>query len=537
VPGKIIDKPNCTVFIPTFENTYTTDISVLVFYPGNTLNSTAARDTFVKPLKEAIVKLRDKYVIVVANQQSAIWSVVKKEYTEVMSSIPQGDGKDPNYILKEKTVSISLFASSGMGNTDIQKNLVSIDPTHLLIMNTVSGTLIQNVKTLISKGTSCYLMYDLEFFNVMPDLKALMPSLVAAVDAGGNKSVRSSHTDVVLKSVNLFAPEMEKKLVTPTLIEADKPVTENPDKPKNDESVAADANQPTETTQSTSPKWNVTINGLGDSAVGAAPVAYEISAKKDLPSFTIYVGNPETDWVSFGDVSKEDLPENGEIFDNVEGLDEEYGEEDFKGAEELGITFEEYKLQDQISSGQESGNSGVTEPGTPAVIAPVSSFDALLKLAGSCARELGKNPRVKWENLRQGYIKGVHGLCPQGTQAVLYAMTGVKAVGQLSGNADYFSFRGGGKSKFPSKYFNDKIKVGKDYWKNKSQWQIGDVIAVGYTGGKPYGHIQVWTGTNWMSDFKQNALQSSHVDWDTPALWRLNATGVDAVKKQMKSIT
>lgn len=535
MPGKIIDKPNCTVFIPTFENKYTTDISVLVFFPGNTLNSKAARDLFVNPLKEAIVKLRDKYVIVVANQQSSIWSSVKKEYTEVMASIPQGDGKDPNYVLKEKTVSISLYGSSGMGNAAIQKDLVSIDPTHLLIMNTVSGALIQNVKTLIGKGTSCYLMYDLEFFNVMPDLKALMPSLVAAVDAGGNKSVKSLQKDVVLKSVNLFAPEMEKKLVTPTLIEEDKPVTENPDKPKTDESVAQEANQPnTGNTQSTT-KWNLTINGLGDSV---SNIVYEIAAKKDLPNFTIYIGDPETDWVKFGTPDPElDAQNPKENSDDFENLDEEYSEEAFKGSEEMGITIEEYKYQDQISSGQESGDSGLTEPGTPAVIAPVSSFDALLKLAGSCARELGKNPRVKWENLRQGYIKGVHGLCPQGTQAVLYAMTGVKAVGQISGNADYFSFRNGGKSKFPSKYFNDKIKVGKDYWKNKSQWQVGDVIAVGYTGGKPYGHIQVWTGTNWMSDFKQNALQSSHVDWDTPALWRLNATGVEAVKKQMKSIS
>jgi len=272
-------------------------------------------------------------------------------------------------------------------------------------------------------------------------------------------------------------------------------------------------------------KFMPTFMGLVD--------GFQITAKTDMPSFSVYVGDPEK-WPVPEDIQEK--VEEG-VADDFEDIDEEYLEEDFKGAEEMGITVEEYKYQSDVSDGQEDADSGVTEPGAPADIKPVSSFDALLKLAGSCARELGKNPRVKWENLRRGYVKGVHGLCPQGTQAVLYAMTGIKACGQISGNADYFSFRNGGKSKFPSKYFNDKIKVGKDYWKNKSQWQIGDVIAVGYTGGKPYGHIQVWTGVKWMSDFSQNALQSSHVDWDTPALWRLNSTGVEAVKKQMKSIS
>ena len=181
MPGKIIDKPNCTVFIPMFEKQYTTDISVLVFYPGNALNTLEARDVFVKPLKEAMLKIRDKYVIVVANTSSTKWELVKKEYTEAMVATPMGDGTDTSYVLKEKTISISVFDSSGSGTADIQTNLVSINPLHLLIMNTVSGTLIQNVKTLISKGTSCYLMYDLEFYNSMPDLKALMPSLVTKI--------------------------------------------------------------------------------------------------------------------------------------------------------------------------------------------------------------------------------------------------------------------------------------------------------------------------------------------------------------------
>lgn len=354
MPGKIIDKPNCTVFIPMFEKQYTTDISVLVFYPGNALNTLEARDVFVKPLKEAMLKIRDKYVIVVANTSSTKWELVKKEYTEAMVATPMGDGTDTSYVLKEKTISISVFDSSGSGTADIQTNLVSINPLHLLIMNTVSGTLIQNVKTLISKGTSCYLMYDLEFYNSMPDLKALMPSLVAAVDAGGaeSKSIKSPYTDLVKKSVDFFGPMMETKLITPTQKKQDQPVNQDKDK-KTDEEAAKDANQAVGKTQSTDAKWNITINGLGDSA-GPAATAYEVGAKIDMPSFTIYVGNPEIDWVNFG----ENVPEGGDDFENLgeEGLDEEFSEQGFAGDEE--------EINYQLGEGSIYGDSEGTEDPT-----------------------------------------------------------------------------------------------------------------------------------------------------------------------------
>ena len=151
--------------------------------------------------------------------------------------------------------------------------------------------------------------------------------------------------------------------------------------------------------------------------------------------------------------------------------------------------------------------------------------------------------------MRKGYTKGIHGLCPQGTQAVLYALTGIKSLGQISGNADWFSFKnpstGGGRSSFSQTgYFNDKIKISQSgtSWKgtyitDKTQWQVGDVIAMGYTDGKPYGHIQVWTGFSWMSDFKQgNAIQQNHVDTNSVALWRLNDKGIAAVKKQQGQV-
>lgn len=65
-------------------------------------------------------------------------------------------------------------------------------------------------------------------------------------------------------------------------------------------------------------------------------------------------------------------------------------------------------------------------------------------------------------------------------------------------------------------------------------WQIGDVVASGYSSssGKKYGHIQIWTGYSWMSDFKQNTIQQRNLDTDSVALWRLNSNGISAVKSQ-----
>ena len=169
------------------------------------------------------------------------------------------------------------------------------------------------------------------------------------------------------------------------------------------------------------------------------------------------------------------------------------------------------------------------------------NLDELLRIAGPLAPKLGKNARVSYANLKTGYVKGVHGLCPQGTQAVVAALTGVNGLGRISGNADWFSFKdpstGGGRSSFAipiggKVYYNDKVRVGKEFTTSPTQWQVGDIIANGYLAGKLYGHIQVWTGFKWVSDFTQNRIQTNNVDFSTIALWRLNDVGKAAVQSQ-----
>jgi hypothetical protein len=269
------------------------------------------------------------------------------------------------------------------------------------------------------------------------------------------------------------------------------------------------------------------------------PVPADVVPTNEIPKEPITVVLPESIKVKIDTTFKIFIGKNKELIENqnvlqddeITDLSDEYSEEPFAGVEE-----EELKLQEQISSGQEDSDSQLVEPGTPANIRSFNNLDSLLRLAGDCARELGKNPRVNYENLRSGYIKGVHGLCPQGTLSVLYALTGIKKVGIIRGNANTFAMNGSN-SFTGTGYFNNKLKISKDYFNSPDKWQIGDVVANDYTGGKPYGHIQVWTGFKWVSDFTQNKLQISNVDWNSVALHRMNDKGLDAVKKQSQSIT
>lgn len=260
------------------------------------------------------------------------------------------------------------------------------------------------------------------------------------------------------------------------------------------------------------------------------------------------------------DVNNSELnenPTNAEILDTtgtqLDGFDfgdeiveEELITDEFNEVDFDGLTEEEFNAQQEITDYQEDALSTEETPdlGQPVDIQPVTDFNSLLKLAGKLARELGKNGRVKYENLNSGYVKGIHGLCPQGTQAVLAALIGVKELGKIRGNADWFSFKtpgtGGGNSSFSkSGYYKDKVKITQKsgswkgtYIQDSSQWQIGDIIAMGYLNGKKYGHIQIWTGVKWMSDFKQNRIQQNNVDPNTVALWRLSEKGIEALNKQ-----
>ena len=265
----------------------------------------------------------------------------------------------------------------------------------------------------------------------------------------------------------------------------------------------------------------------------------KIKPREDF-SFKLFIGEPPED----PNLAGFDF---GEDEQDLSLLGEEFTEADFDGLPES-----EFLLQNDIANNQEDYDSGQITPLSDKVSIPLSkNLDSLLRSAGQNARILGLNSKVNYENLRSGYIKGIHGLCPQGTRAVLVALTGIKELGSIKGNADWFSFKEPATGGMPWKkglgfdkpingksYYNEKVRISQingswkgTYLQSSNQWQVGDIIACGYVNGKKYGHIQIWTGYAWLSDFKQNAIQQRNVDPNTVALWRLNENGLNIIKQ------
>jgi hypothetical protein len=183
------------------------------------------------------------------------------------------------------------------------------------------------------------------------------------------------------------------------------------------------------------------------------------------------------------------------------------------------------------------------------------TIEELLTVAGQWARTLKKNARVKYSNLISGYVKSIHGLCAAGVKSVVCAMLGLKELGTEGVNANDFSFAAGATGNFAKsingkKYYNGKIKIEIPYKEitnkagqkvkvrnylgcyvgDSTQWRVGDILALDYI-GKPYGHIQIYTGFSWQSDYKQKAVNGlGHANPETFALWRLNDNGAAQLK-------
>lgn len=118
------------------------------------------------------------------------------------------------------------------------------------------------------------------------------------------------------------------------------------------------------------------------------------------------------------------------------------------------------------------------------------------------------------------------GACGRGTVAVVGALTGNSRFtqGTAGGNAQDFSLNGG--SSFAgSGIYNNKQSLPSNYLNDSSQWRVGDIVAADSNG---YGHIQVFTGKGWVSDFQQGnkVLTNGYSGF---ALHRLNASGEAAV--------
>ena len=534
----IVKSKNATIYLPSFGNNYTTDISVVLFFPTDAASFKNYKVSYVAMITASVPDWFNKYVVVIFNDYQKLsfkgdfWKSIQSEFVDVITKNN----------LQVNDISLCLFGKSSADSSLIQQNMgkvtvVGKSPNFsnlFLIDPYPEGKLSENIKALSAKSTKTFLMYNTNNWVAklslkFTDLSSIVSSYSFNATPVNTKDTSTDRDKILGKFFTKWKTTIETSLVTPTL--KPDPITENKGNKEFNENKTPEKTPETNSEPETPPskdtggKLKMTFQGIDN-------LTQSIFSINTPIEFQILIDQPSN-------------TQNTDDF--VDGEDDEYTETGFEGLEEAGIILTPLEKDTQlaVAAGQEDADSGVVDPGTPANIKPVGSFDALLRLAGDCARELGKNPRVKYENLKKGYISGIHGLCPQGTQCVLYAMSGVKYM-QPAGapSANWYSFgkqTGNstvtGEAKFPSKYYNDKIKIGKDYWKDKSKWQVGDVVVVAYTNGKKHGHIQVWTGYKWMSDFTQNSIQSSHVDWNTPALWRLNENGIKVVSKQMGKIS
>lgn len=122
------------------------------------------------------------------------------------------------------------------------------------------------------------------------------------------------------------------------------------------------------------------------------------------------------------------------------------------------------------------------------------------------------------------------GNCGIGARSILGGLTNNPAFAQgLGGNASTLST--GNNYLQNSGMFNPPVSMPSNYKNDPSQWQVGDTIS-STGGGKGQGHVQVWTGKAWVSDFTQanGILNSSHgVPYGDFNLHRMNNKGLAAM--------
>jgi hypothetical protein len=181
----------------------------------------------------------------------------------------------------------------------------------------------------------------------------------------------------------------------------------------------------------------------------------------------------------------------------------------------------------------ESSTAGATQPLKPDQERPSQSSAATGLTPDS------KGPRgakSEEELIKQG--KNVRGFtygdsergggeCVKGSQGVLGALLGdSKKFSQQIGHraAGSMTLEGGNNYLSKTGYFTSPSAMSSDYLKDPTQWRIGDTI-VAQGGARGLGHIQVWNGKAWVSDFKQSSgilMSSKGIAYTGHTIYRLN---------------
>lgn len=160
-------------------------------------------------------------------------------------------------------------------------------------------------------------------------------------------------------------------------------------------------------------------------------------------------------------------------------------------------------------------------------------FDEASNWVGTDSR--GDKVKSSWASTRGP------GNCLRGTQGILGALTGHPRfnAGKAGGLGSYASLYSttGGQDLTGTGLYEKPVPASSTYMSDSSQWQVGDTVAT--SGGKEgYGHIQVWTGKAWVSDFTQNKIlpASNSGPYSNFALHRPNAAGKARILERASSL-
>jgi hypothetical protein len=159
------------------------------------------RDYLPNLIHAAVPEWYSKYVIVVPNEHSTPWQNIVADVDAVLSKSG----------LRPKNLSIGIFSGSGNGSTDIQRVIASLPLESFIIMDpSVSSRLIDNVKTLSSKGTKIYMMTNPVGWKRGKSLDELSEIITAS----GGKSVEtgSGHMSIPTEMLKAFRSEIERLL-------------------------------------------------------------------------------------------------------------------------------------------------------------------------------------------------------------------------------------------------------------------------------------------------------------------------------------
>jgi hypothetical protein len=368
---------NATIYIPNFGDNYTKEISVLVFYPSNDIRGKGGKVYMPPLIQKPVPDWFNKYVIVIPNKDITKWDLIKTEYTTEMGKVG----------LVQKDLSIGLyFASTGV-KSDILNKLPNIKILNLMLMDAVSiGDIINIVKKVKSSGTICYLTYNINNFRGRDVLVKNYSDLVKAVgdNVVNTKSITDDQEEIPTKFLVKWRDDIEKSLTTPTLTNT-QPTSNESEKPL----TQTITNEPLVNTPETNSnlsqnRFKIDIVGIDTSRV------IGVSARKELPEFTIYIGGS--------------IDNTNDIFEDLSDLDPEYGENPYEGPEEETVVLQngevlvlfnnselsrdDSDVVDGDGLGVQVGGSLVVQPGgnvstnsitIPADLAAVQNSSALKK--------------------------------------------------------------------------------------------------------------------------------------------------------------